>query len=356
MSSADLRTLRVLDASLNRASEGLRVVEDYARFVLDDAHLARLAKELRHELSGASPPTAGRLAARDTRADVGAAIATASEAHRPDAWSVCLASLERAQQALRSLEEFGKTVDPALGTTFEGLRYHVYTLAKALGATTAANDRLASVRLYVLVEGGSSNDDFEQTARTLCQAGAQALQLRDKALSDREKVERARRLVGVCREHGVLSIVNDRPDVAALAGADGVHVGQDELSAKDARTIVGPRGLVGVSTHSIDQARSAVLDGADYLGAGPTFPSGSKAFDEFPGIDYLRQVSAEVSLPTFAIGGITPENLGRVLAAGATRVAVAGGVTKADDPAAAARGLRDLLDENAENAPTCVGA
>ena len=123
-----------------------------------------------------------------------------------------------------------------------------------------------------------------------------------------------------------LLIINDRPDLAALAQADGVHVGQEELSVKDARSIVGPDVLIGVSAHSIEQARQAVLDGANYLGVGPTFPSGTKQFDHFPGVELLRAVAAEIRLPAFAIGGITRENLGQVKSAGFTRMAVSGAI------------------------------
>jgi thiamine-phosphate pyrophosphorylase len=343
MSPTDPRILRVIDASLNRACEGLRVVEDYARFVLDDAHLSRLAKQMRHDLANAAPEALDRFACRETQADVGTAISTISEGQRADAWSVCLASLERTQQALRSLEEFGKTLDPSLGAAFEGLRYRTYTLAKALAATTGAIERLDGVRLYGLVDGRESPDEFEGFVQTLCEAGVQALQLRDKELSDRELVGRAKRLAAVCHQYGALSIVNDRPDIALVAGADGVHVGQDELSVKDCRSVLGPRGLIGVSTHSIEQARAAVLDGADYLGVGPIFPSGTKSFVQFPGLDLVRQVAAEIALPAFAIGGITPVNVGEVFAAGLQRVAVAGAVTGVSDPAAAVRSLKDAL-------------
>ena len=130
--------------------------------------------------------------------------------------------------------------------------------------------------------------------------------------------------------------MNDRPDLAVLSGADGVHVGQDELTVKDARRILGPSGLIGVSTHSLEQARAAVLDGANYIGVGPTFPSGTKQFAEFTGIELLRAVQAEIRLPAFAIGGITEENLPQVLATGFRRVAVSGAIADADDPAAAA--------------------
>ena len=128
--------------------------------------------------------------------------------------------------------------------------------------------------------------------------------------------------------------MNDRPDLAALCHADGVHLGQEDMSVKDARTILGPHALIGVSTHTIHQARSAVLDGANYIGCGPTFPSGTKHFEEFPGLDFLREISAEIRLPAFAIGGITPANLPQVLAAGITRVAVSAAITSAADPAA----------------------
>src|SRR5205823_5073266 len=114
-----------------------------------------------------------------------------------------------------------------------------------------------------------------------------------KSLSDRQLLERARQVRRWTRAAGVLFIMNDRPDIARLAEADGVHVGQDELPVKEVRRIVGPDVLVGVSTHNLDQVRQAILDGANYLGVGPTFPSGTKSFDEFPGRHFVRQVALE---------------------------------------------------------------
>src|SRR5947207_7798859 len=135
-------------------------------------------------------------------------------------------------------------------------------------------------------------------------------------------MNRARRLVSLTRSqspappgangvvrNSTLAIINDRADIAATAGADGVHVGKEDLSVKDVRAIVGTRMLIGVSTHNIEQARAAALDGANYFGAGPTFRSRTKDFAMFAGLDYLREVAAEIRLPTFAIGGITVENL-----------------------------------------------
>src|SRR5207248_7139626 len=135
----------------------------------------------------------------------------------------------------------------------------------------------------------------------------------------------------------------DRPDIARLAEADGVHLGQGDLSVKDARRIAGPDLLIGVSTHDLDQVRQAILDGASYLGVGPTFPSGTKSFEEFPGLEFVRQVSAETSLPAFAIGGVNMTNLPEVVAAGARRVAVSGAVCRAENPGAVAAALRRVL-------------
>lgn len=334
-----------MDASLNRAAEGARVVEDYARFVLDDAGLSRRAKELRHGVAaaGAALPIAARLAVRDTPGDVGTTITTPSEASRASAWDVCLASLGRLQESLRSLEEFGKMLDPATGARFELLRYDAYTLASALGAAGRSAERLGGARLYVLVGCRASEADFASLVESITGAGADVVQLRDKRADDRTLVQRARRLAAICRERGAVSVVNDRADIALAAGADGVHVGQEELSVADARRVVGAGRLVGVSTHSLDQARAAIAAGADYLGVGPTFPSKTKAFDAFPGLDFVRQVAAETSLPAFAIGGVDPRNVDQVVAAGLCRVAVGLAVTDAANPAAAVAELKSRL-------------
>jgi thiamine-phosphate pyrophosphorylase len=179
--------------------------------------------------------------------------------------------------------------------------------------------------------------------QSLVEAGVDALQLRDKRLADCELVERACRLRELTRGAKTLAIVNDRPDIARLAGADGVHVGQEELSIKAARTIVGARALVGVSTHSIEQARAAVLDGANYIGVGPTFRSSTKNFSSLAGVELSRAVAAEIRLPAFAIGGITLDNIGEVLAAGVSRVAVSAAIVDAADPVSAARQFIDRL-------------
>jgi len=337
--------LRVLDAAANRAREGLRVVEDYARFVLDDRHLTDLCKRLRHDLTAALDriPTEHRLAARETRADVGTVLATPAEQRRRAAAEVLTANLVRLEEGLRSLEEFGKLIDPEMAAELKQLRYRSYTLQRAVEITRSSLKRLEHARLYVLMDGRSSEDEFRRSASSLIEAGVHVLQLRDKRLDDRTLLERARLLRELTAGSDTLLVINDRADLAVLSQADGVHVGQEELSVKDARTIVGPEALIGVSTHSIEQARRAVLDGANYIGVGPTFSSGTKQFAEFPGLDLLRVVAGEIRLPAFAVGGITRANLPEVLATGFTRIAVSGAITTVGDPVSEARELSAAL-------------
>ncbi|MBI3466352.1 MAG: thiamine phosphate synthase [Planctomycetes bacterium] len=337
---------RILDASGNRAREGLRVLEDYTRLVLDDAHLSACLKELRHQLAEALGLLRVQelLASRETLRDVGTTISAPGEWDRPGIESVVRSNFARVQEAVRSLEEYGKVLDAAFGRRMEQLRYQSYTLERAVLTTASAVERLEAIRLYVLVHEGGCRLGLEATVRGALAGGAEVIQLREKEVADRAVLGRARSVRQWTREAGVLFIINDRPDLAVLAHADGVHVGQEELSVKDARRIVGPSRLVGVSTHSIEQARQAVLDGADYLGVGPVFASRTKPFDGCAGLELVRQVAGEIRLPAFAIGGIDVENVAAVVQAGARRVAVSASVCGAADPSEAARRLRASLD------------
>jgi thiamine-phosphate pyrophosphorylase len=338
---------RILDASLNRSGEGLRVIEDYVRFALDDPFLTEQLKALRHNLTALATTLSvdERHTARDTLRDVGTDISTDTETYRTHLHDVCAASLKRVEQSLRSLEEYGKLVDASVARQAESLRYALYTLEKAIDTGRSSRNRLTGVSLCVLVDGCGSLPAFERMVLQLVEAGAGMIQLRDKRLNDRQLVAHGRLLSDRARGTATLSIINDRADIAAAVHADGVHLGQEDLSVKDARAIVGTQMLIGVSTHTIDQARRAVLDGANYLGAGPTFPSQTKDFESFAGLDFLRQVAAEIRLPTFAIGGITAKNVSDVLASGSSRVAVGAAVTASEKPGCAAREILNMLKD-----------
>jgi thiamine-phosphate pyrophosphorylase len=335
---------RILDACANRAREGLRVAEDYCRFVLNDNFLCGELKRLRHELTAVLTDLAPDFAAaRDTPGDVGTMLTTPAEQHRHSLLEVALVNLKRAQEALRSLEEFGKVGAAAIGRRLEQLRYDAYTLEKAIVLGTTARQRLQTARLYVLLTGATCTASLEWTIAEAAGGGADVIQLREKELSDRDLLARAQAVRRWTRRAGVLFIVNDRPDIARLVEADGVHLGQDDLPVREARRIVGPDALIGVSTHDVEQLRRAILDGASYVGVGPTFPSGTKEFAELAGLDYVRTAMTMTSLPAFVLGGVKVANVAEAVAVGARRVAVSQAIAGADDPRAAAAALRRSL-------------
>ena len=173
--------------------------------------------------------------------------------------------------------------------------------------------------------------------------GVKAVQLREKDLLFHDLLPFARQLRDLTRRYQARLIINSNLDVALTVEADGVHLPAGNPPIEMAKAILGNQALIGVSTHSLEQARKAVLDGAHYIGCGPTFPSRTKKFLSFPGPGLLREVSREISLPAFAIGGVTSDNVGDVLDAGVNRVAVSGAIVDAEDPRAEASRLRSLL-------------
>ncbi len=298
VSAADATDVyRILDAAANRAREGLRVVEDYVRFTLDDRHVMQLLKNWRHQLAEvlSSVDPHQLVSSRDTRADVGTAVHTRREGLRQTLLDVVIANFKRVQEAARTLEEYGKVLSSELGRKLEALRYELYTIEKAVAVTHASQDRLAGRDLYVLVSSDlcphGSGPVIRASARSRGRSHPGAMRR-----NVRSRVDDLRQARGNwTAEADALFIMNDRPDLALLTDADGVHVGQDELTVREARRIMGPSRLVGVSTHTLEQARQAVLDGADYIGVGPVFPSTTKKFSQLAGLDFVREVSSEIS-------------------------------------------------------------
>jgi thiamine-phosphate pyrophosphorylase len=337
---------RILDASASRAREGLRVVENYVRFVLNDPGLTRRLKDVRHRMAealrGFDPELL--LASRDVRGDVGTHIMTPSEMARENPRAVLIANFKRTAEAFRTLEEYGKLFDAWVGGRFEVLRYDVYVLEKLVLTAAAARRGLADVRLMVLVGGVPTLGDLTWVVGEALAGGADAIQLREKNLPDREWLSRAREVRILTAQAKARFFVNDRPDLARLAGADGVHLGQHDVSIRDARRIVGPNALIGVSTHDPDQLDKALLEAASYLGVGPVFPSPTKGFADLAGLGFVRHASEATNLPWFAIGGIDAATLDAVLEAGARRVAVCSAVVRADSPRKAAAALKARLD------------
>jgi thiamine-phosphate diphosphorylase len=199
--------------------------------------------------------------------------------------------------------------------------------------------------LYVILDRSvaAGGRDLPALLEAVLAGGCRLVQLREKTMSMSELLPLARRLAQRCRETGALLVVNDRADLALAADASGLHVGQDDLPAKDARRLLRPGMILGVSTHDEEQARRAVSDGADYVAVGSIFPTGSKVGFQLVGPQLMRRVRTIVPVPLVGIGGITADNAPEVLAAGADGVAVISAICAAPDPEAATRRFLERL-------------
>jgi thiamine-phosphate pyrophosphorylase len=270
---------------------------------------------------------------------------TPSERIRDTPRAVLAANFKRIAEALRTLEEYSKLIDVWLAGRYEVLRYDLYTIEKLVMTAVAAQRSLGEARLMGLVGGLTTLGDLTWVVGEALAGGADVIQYRDKDLPDRELLKRAREVRILTAQARVPMILNDRVDLARLASCDGVHVGQEDLSVRDARRIMGPTAQIGVSTHNREQLDAAIVAGAGYVGVGPVFSSPTKEFaePELAGLTFVGLASETTALPWFAIGGINEENLDRVLEAGATRIAVSAAVVRAPSPRQAAKRLKARL-------------
>jgi thiamine-phosphate pyrophosphorylase len=216
-----------------------------------------------------------------------------------------------------------------------------------LGSSRRA--RLAAARLYLVCgamaeEPVGGGHDLPEVLRAAVAGGVEIVQLREKHLGDDQLVAVADAARALCERLGALFIVNDRPSVAAQAGADGVHVGQDDMPVAEVRELVGPDMLIGLSTHAPLQIDAADAALADYIGVGPVHETPTKPGRPAVGLELIRYAAKHAPVPFFAIGGLHAGNLGEAIEAGARRAVVLRAITEAEDPRGAARGLHELLE------------
>jgi len=330
---------RIIDANLNRASEATRILEEIARFLLDDKELSEKLKNMRHKISSAQEDDyEGFLHARDTENDIGVDIKNPSE--RINIENIFKANIKRLQQALRTLAEYS-VENPKNATTFEKLRYESYTLEKIMWEKLKEKYnqvKLGDKKLYLVTNSDSfdSDDEFLDAIASALEGGVDVLQLREKKMTANKILELGRKIKQLCLQYDTTFIINDRVDIAALLEADGVHLGQDDLDVKSAREILGENAIVGISTHAPEQALKAVADGADYIGVGPVFATPTKEGRIPVGLEYVKWTSENITIPAFAIGGIDIENCNQVFDAGIDKIAVVRAIINAASPQSAA--------------------
>jgi thiamine-phosphate pyrophosphorylase len=328
---------RILDANLNRAREGIRVIEEWCRFSLENQTLTALCKSWRQTL-GHWHSLDLRLA-RNTPDDPGTVLTHPQEEHRESTQAVLQANLCRVQEALRVLEEYGKVSRPDMAAACKQMRYQVYTLEREI-MTHPRLQKLLNAQLYLVT---SPSDRLIEIVESALQGGVQIVQYRDKQADDGMRLRNAHALSELCHRYDALFIVNDRPDIALLVGADGVHVGQQDLPVTAVRQLVGADAIIGCSTTNPDEMQMALDAKPDYIGVGPVYETPTKAGKKAAGLAYVKYAVDQAPLPWFAIGGIDAQNLPDVMAAGCDRVAVVRAVMDAEDPAHMSRQLRSQL-------------
>jgi len=317
---------RILDANLDRAREGLRIIEEWCRFGLNSAPMAGECKQMRQEL--ASWHSAEIRAARDTPGDPGTELTHPQEEHRSSIQQLLQANLCRVEEALRVLEEYGKLYDSNMSATLKQMRYRVYTLESNLLAYRR-HQQLMRSQLYLVT---SPSEQLFAIVEAALQGGLTLVQYRDKTADDTVKLTQAQKLRQLCHHYGALFIMNDRVDLALAVEADGVHLGQHDIPLALARQLLGSQRLIGRSTTNPEEMQRAIQEGADYIGVGPVYETPTKAGKAAAGLEFVRYAVEHASVPWFTIGGIDMNNLNDVLKSGAERVAVVRAIMEAEQP------------------------
>ncbi|MGF1515014.1 MAG: thiamine phosphate synthase [Elainellaceae cyanobacterium] len=317
---------RILDANLDRAREGLRIIEEWCRFGLNNAVFAGHCKDMRQAL--ARWHTTELRAARNTPDDPGTDLTHPDEARRSGLEQLLQANFCRVEEALRVLEEYGKLYQAEMSAGCKQMRYDVYTLESQLLGHQRHRKLLRS-QLYLVT---SPRDDLLSVVEAALQGGLSLVQYREKTADDKTRIHQAKQLKQLCHDYDALFIVNDRIDLALAVGADGVHLGQHDAPVALARQMLGPHCIVGKSTTSPKEMEQALAENPDYIGVGPVYETPTKAGKAAAGLAYVRHAQTHSTVPWFCIGGINADNLGQVLGAGATRVSAVRAIMDAERP------------------------
>jgi thiamine-phosphate pyrophosphorylase len=358
--------LRIIDANLNRSSEGLRVLEDVARFLLNNAELSQRLRTLRHGLARETKSlNVGLLSQRDSEHDVGHPhpippkerelnMKTTSPQGLLD---LVTANAKRVEESLRVVEELAKLPELSAmlnSASFEQTRFALYTLERDLISRISRRDKSERISgLYVILDRQflAGRDELDMAGQVI-EGGAKVIQLRDKQSKKKELLLVAQRLRELCSQAGVLFIINDYLDLAMAVDADGLHIGQEDLPLPVVRRQLPIDKIVGCSVTTPSQATKAQNEGADYIAVGSIFPTKTKKEVSVVGVDILKELKRIVSTPLVAIGGINQNNVGEVVSAGADAVAVISAVLGEKDVRGAVHKLvarMDLTKEKCRN-------
>ncbi|MHB1336560.1 MAG: thiamine phosphate synthase [Candidatus Humimicrobiaceae bacterium] len=344
------KLFRIIDANINSASEELRVLEDLARFYYDDMPISERLKKIRHNIRKSMTDYLPEcLAGRDTINDVGLSISKKNKIDdKTSLEELAAANFKRLQEALRTIEEDLKVLGKfGLSKVYEEYRYASCTLEKDFSRVSCCltkKQKLNTDLYCITAEGYSCGRNNIEVVKAMINSGVKIIQYREKEKKLLQKYHECLNIRELTRTAGITFIINDDIDIAMMIKADGVHIGQDDLPVEKVRELVGPKMIIGVSTHSPEQAQDAVNKGADYIGVGPIYKTFTKKdVCEPVGLGYLDYVVNNVGIPFVAIGGINENNIKSVLAAGAKSVAIISAIVTKSDVERECKKFRDII-------------
>ncbi len=341
----DLRVAQIVDANLDRAREGLRVLEDWARFALGRKDLVKSFKNFRQILGKHHLKVYKE--SRNFINDKCAGLSHPEQYKRNNSSSIISSNAARVQEALRVIEEFSRDHNQNLSNISSNIRYAIYNLEiELLEAESNYSFRkiLNENDLYFIT---LENENLFEKIKNILEGGVKIIQLRFKKGKDSENLKFAIKVRDLCDNFGALFLINDRVDIALACNADGVHLGQDDMDIKSARNILGYSKVIGISASNKLDIKKAIQDGCDYLGIGPVFVTSTKKEKAPIGINTLKSLTKDISIPWFAIGGIKQENISLLKENNIRKVAIISDLINSKNPKEKAiMIIKSLTDEN----------
>ena len=341
----DLRIFQIIDANLDRAREGLRVLEDWARFGLGDNEFVIKIKNFR-QLLGKNHLKIYKQS-RNYTVDQCKGITHSEQFKRKTPEQIICSNACRVQEALRVVEEFSRLHNHQLSEIASEIRFEIYTLEVELLSLSKRKKSAQIIKenhLYVITD---QKEKLTEIIEGLLIAGVKIIQHRFKRGTDKDHLEEAIKIKNLCKSYNSLFIINDRVDIALASNADGIHLGQDDLDLKTARKLLGYSKIVGISANNAIDISNALREGCDYIGIGPVFETTTKKNKKPLGIENIKTLTKDLNIPWFAIGGIKSSNILYLKRNGFKKFALVSQLMNSEDPKEdAIMILKELSNEN----------
>jgi len=341
----DLRIFQIIDANLDRAREGLRVLEDWGRFGLGENDCVKRIKNFRQILGKNHLEVYKQ--SRNYIADECKGLTHQEQINRKTPEQIISSNASRVQEALRVIEEFSRPNNHELSKIASEIRYAIYTLEiDLLNLSKCKNSKeiLKENDLYVVT---NQKENLLETIEDVLIAGVKIIQHRFKVGTDKDHLKEAIQIKNLCKRYNSLFIINDRVDIALASNADGVHLGQDDLDLKTARKLLGYSKIIGISANNKIDISNAQTEGCDYIGIGPVFDTETKKGKKPLGIEKIKKLTKDLNIPWFAIGGVTTNNISYLKRNGLKKVALVSQLMNSEDPKEdAIIILKELTNEN----------